>query len=521
MANELNLDINSEDEIEISEPAVTSTDILNDTSNSAIYNLVDIEQKVCPHCWHEFVVNEVLYISQHSDLWQASEILGEGQVRFKPTHFNKNGQALDEKGSTCKQMACPHCHLHLPVTIMDLDSVFFSIVGAPASGKSYFLASMIRSAKKTLANKFNLSFADADPVLNQVINNYEKQLFMNPQVNQPVALEKTQVSGGDMYDSVKLGGRSIDLPKPFIYKIQPYGFVGVENIPPKNIILYDNAGEHYLPGMDNESNLGTQHLAHSDAIMFIFDSSLDPRLRPFLSKVVTSQADERLKIQNQEVLLSEILSRLHKNRVVKSGEKYSKPFLVILSKFDKWDELLNFDLMAMFPIVPSEDHLCYEFDSYVLMNISFYIREILLDKAPEFVTMVEAACSNVIYIPNSAIGRAPELLPDGKTWGIKPQDIAPIWAEIPLLILMTYLNLIPVNSCNLSRDIIDVKKYHIAQDMVTFIHPGTRQRCHLPRSFFGQVINDYERGIWFRIPSDTGDKNEVLQKSTNDFWENL
>lgn len=258
------------------------------------------------------------------------------------------------------------------------------------------------------------------------------------------------------------------------------------------------------------------------APIFFSNFAISSRLRPFLTKEVISQTDERLKIQNQEVLLSETLSRLHKYRVVKSGEKYSKPFFVILSKFDDWDHLLNFDLIQMFPIIDSKDKLSHEFDMYVIMNVSFYIRKILHDKAPEFVSMVEAACSNVIYIPNSALGCAPELLSDGKTWGIKPQNISPVWAEVPLLMLMSYMNLIPItNSCSSSKHIVEIEKYQIARDMVTFIHPGSGERCQLPRSFFGQIINDYERNIWFKVPSDTGDENDISQKSQNDFWEDL
>ncbi len=489
--------------------------------SSQKYYVVDTEKKICPHCWHQFFLNEVLYMSEHSDLWGHSDVLGkETQARFLPTHFNKNGQALDEKGAVCSQMACPHCHLHIPGTIMDLDSSFFSIVGAPASGKSYFLASMVRAAKKSLSQIFNISFADADPTMNHVINDYETKLFMSHAADRLVALEKTQLAGGDMYDSVILGGRPIGLPKPFIYKIQPYGISDSNAIKPQNLILYDNAGEHFQPGMDDAANPSTQHLAHSDGIMFIFDATLDPRLRPLLEEKVVSRADERIKVQNQEILLAECLARLQKHRVIKGGGKYVKPFIVVLSKFDEWSNLLPFDLRDMNPVISSKDKLSYEFDFYIVKNVSYYIRNLLLEHAPEFVSMVEAACSNVLFVPNSALGCSPELMPDGKMWGVRPVNIKPLWAEIPLLMLMAQASLLPVNSADdIGGDIIEVKDYRIANDMVTFIHPGTLKRCQLPRSYFGCVINDYEREQWFRVPNDAG--SESVEPAQDDFWGSL
>ena len=38
-----------------------------------------------------------------------------------------------------------------------------------------------------------------------------------------------------------------------------------------SIIFYDNAGEHFEPGLDIEESPGAMHVASSSAIFFLFD----------------------------------------------------------------------------------------------------------------------------------------------------------------------------------------------------------------------------------------------------------
>ena len=43
--------------------------------------------------------------------------------------------------------------------------------------------------------------------------------------------------------------------------------------------LYDNAGEHFLPGRDTLGSPVTRHLARSRVLFFLFDPTQDPRFR--------------------------------------------------------------------------------------------------------------------------------------------------------------------------------------------------------------------------------------------------
>ena len=80
-------------------------------------------------------------------------------------------------------------------------------------------------------------------------------------------------------------------------------------------------------------------------------------------------------------------------------------------------------------VLPEEDEVALEemvpqaFDetsnvagcnAYLLENVSYYTREVLLKYVPEFVAAVEAGASDVMYLPNSSLGCAPEL--DALLW---------------------------------------------------------------------------------------------------------
>ncbi len=98
---------------------------------------------ICPHCWHRFEVHEVLAVAEGADLI-GDPVLGEDEAaRFLPSRFNPEGFPVDAQGLTCTDLACPRCHLRVPRSLMQKAPLFFSIIGAPASGKSFLLATMV------------------------------------------------------------------------------------------------------------------------------------------------------------------------------------------------------------------------------------------------------------------------------------------------------------------------------------------------------------------------------------------
>ena len=129
------------------------------------------------------------------------------QLRFSPTRFTVEGDAIDSRGFACQSLACPRCHLPVPRALLEIQPLFLSILGAPASGKSYFLTCMTWLLRKTLPQQFSLSFSDADPASNRSLNEYEERLFLSQHQNKVAALDKTALEG-DLYSTVLFNGRT-------------------------------------------------------------------------------------------------------------------------------------------------------------------------------------------------------------------------------------------------------------------------------------------------------------------------
>src|SRR5262249_38231646 len=153
-------------------------------------------------------------------------------------------------------------HLPIPRALVELQPLFVSILGAPASGKSYFLTAMTWLLRQTLPRSFALGFGDADPASNRSLNEYEERLFLNENHDRLVALDKTALEG-DLYNTVLFNGQAVSYPRPFIFSLRPLdehpNRQAVSKLS-RAVCLYDNAGEHFLPGQDTASSPVTRHL---------------------------------------------------------------------------------------------------------------------------------------------------------------------------------------------------------------------------------------------------------------------
>ncbi|MDO4559173.1 MAG: hypothetical protein Q4C47_09420, partial [Planctomycetia bacterium] len=162
----------------------------------------------CPHCWETFPAEDTLYISQHPELLGDPRLGPDVPMRFLPLRFRVDGAALDPKEFPTTFLACPHCHLPVPRPMFEMPPVFFSMIGAPGSGKSYFLAAMTWKLRQVLPQLFHVTFTDADPEVNLRLQEYESIQFLNSDPNAVVKLAKTETFG-DPYDAVQYGNQSV------------------------------------------------------------------------------------------------------------------------------------------------------------------------------------------------------------------------------------------------------------------------------------------------------------------------
>ncbi len=395
----------------------------------------------CPHCWQAFAPEQTLWIAQHPDLIGDPRLGDDQQQRFLPTRFTLDGAAIDARGFACHGLACPHCHLSVPRPLYEMPPAFLSILGAPASGKSYFLASMTWRLRSVFPKHFSLNFGDADALSNHRLQEYEALQFLNPDQDSLVAIEKTQTHG-DLYDAVLFGEQAVNFPRPFLFSLVPMenhlNFAAAARLS-RVLCLYDNAGESFLPGQDTATNPVTQHLSLSQVLMFLFDPTQDLRFRqachgktndPQMKK--RTERLERERPVRQETILLEAAQRVRRYAGLGQTAKHRRPLIVVVTKYDCWSSLL--DGLRLDPpwIKSSRSDQC-AIDLERVENVSRRIRDLLWRLTPELVTAAEGFAEQVVYIPVSATGRGPETDPNTGAFGIRPRDIAPSWAEVPLL----------------------------------------------------------------------------------------
>lgn len=392
----------------------------------------------CPHCLEAFSPEEILWVSMHPEL-RGNPLLGQDeQQRFLPSRFTVDGKAIDIRGEACKDLACPRCQLSVSWSLLEMRPLFISILGAPGSGKSYFLASMTWQLRQMLRDRFAIGFSDADPTCNQVLSEYEEKLFLNPKEDQLVYLPKTEMEG-HLYQVVTYGERQIWYPRPFVFSVQPLeGHVDYaqRRVLARALCLYDNAGEHFLPGGET-ANSPSRHLAQSEALFFLFDPTQHPKFRrQCKGKTNDPQMGDHGWSHRQDQVLLEAASRIRRHSGWSQNDKYKKPLIVVLTKLDAWRSLvpdLDLDLNR---IVRKVGPTMSALDIRTLQERSDYLRNMLTQYAPEMVTAAEAFAEHVTYLPVSALGRGPEVVDAKGFLGVRPKNVHPIWAELPLLLAL-------------------------------------------------------------------------------------
>jgi hypothetical protein len=396
-----------------------------------------LSRTTCCHCWNVFAPEEALWVSAHNDLLGDPRLGPEQHQRFLPTRFDVNGNAIDARGMSCTEIACPHCHLKVPRALLEMEPFFVSILGTPACGKSYYLAAMTWMLRRDLPT-FGVSLQDADPVANQVLNEYEQSLFLNPRSEELVPLadliRKTELQG-ELYDTVLYGNQTVSYPRPFLFTLtltpqHPNAQAGGRSS--RLLCLYDNAGEHYQPGMDSASSPATRHLARSRLLLYLFDPTQDPRFRERCQDRGTDLPGMPKASSRQQLVLAEAASRIRQYTQLAQTAKHPWPLVVAVTKYDSWAHLLGGSLLTWDPWKTTRAGF-NALDLEDLSRTSNQVRTLLVSICPEVVDAAEGFAKHVFYCPVSALGRKP--LPDPNTgrWGIRPRKIRPIWSTAPML----------------------------------------------------------------------------------------
>lgn len=377
----------------------------------------------CPQCWMSFRPGEVMAIACHEDL-RGDPLLGPAAMRrFLPRSFDEQGFPLDEMGCTCRDLACPHCRHQLPLDLFRLPFHIVSLVGIQRSGKSYYLAILARILSQMLARDFQVRWEDLDPTGNIPLNDLRNRLFAAPDA-ESAALEKTAL-GGVMYTEIHRSGRMVAMPRPFTYRVtHPSGQQAA-------FVFYDNAGEHFMPGISVEESPGALHVTEASAILFLFDPLVSTEFRRHLKPGSDPQLELHDVPDIQDIVLDEMRVRFARARGHAARDNLALPVGVIVGKCDAWIQLVG-GKEALRPVVV-EGRL----QRPALLHNSQLTRQVLQDHCPEITARLDALSSQTLYFPVSSFGHTP--LRTSRGVAPDPKQLQPWLAEAPVLWVLDQL----------------------------------------------------------------------------------
>ncbi|MBQ8479517.1 MAG: hypothetical protein IJ503_03925 [Akkermansia sp.] len=345
----------------------------------------------CPSCRSPFTQSELLSIATHPEQ-KGDEVLGaEAMRRFKATTIDSEGFVTDEAGARCTEIACPVCHHKLPPFFEQMKQHIFSLIGVPASGKSYFLAALVQELEHTLPMVFGIPFRDADPSSNQPLREMRARVFSadNPQ---EAHLSKINLRMNSTR-RVQKNGACYEMPRPFIYTLNKGQDI-------HSVVLYINTGSDNDGNLKETNSADSDNLKLADSIFFLFDPTSNPGFRTLLKGGNDPQIKQSLYPPGrQSRLLAETEIRLRTELNLPPGRKINKPLALLIGKCDTWLHLLGPE-----PLLPAVRNNQVRMDN--IDANSERLRELLFRIAPQICANVEAISSNVRYFAVSSFGKS-------------------------------------------------------------------------------------------------------------------
>jgi hypothetical protein len=279
---------------------------------------------------------------------------------------------------------------------------------------------------------------DTDTAANARLHEYEEQQFLNPNLDSLVSIAKTQLDG-DLYDRVNLGNHVVSYPRPFLFSLQPMAkhpnYEMAKQVS-RIMCLYDNAGEHFLPGSDSSTAPVTRHLALSRALFFMFDPTQDARFRRACEGKTNdpqmqnrSERLSRESVTRQDTILLEAIQRVRRHAGLREDEFHQRPLIIVVTKWDSWRTLLPYvEISPPYRVVRGSN--VSVLDGKRINDVSDKVGSLLRELTPEIVAAAEGFTKYLTFIPVSATGVAPECDANTGAFGMR---LNPYWVEVPVL----------------------------------------------------------------------------------------
>jgi hypothetical protein len=109
-----------------------------------------------------------------------------------------------------------------------------------------------------------------------------------------------------------------------------------------------------------------------------------------------------------------------------------RPLIIVVTKWDSWKELLP-NVSNEPPYRKAGNNTIHILDGDRIQEVSQHVGDLLRRLTPEIVAAAEGFTKNLLFIPVSATGCAPEHDPQTGAFGMRPNSLSPYWVEVPML----------------------------------------------------------------------------------------
>jgi hypothetical protein len=200
------------------------------------------------------------------------------------------------------------------------------------------------------------------------------------------------------------------------------------------LCLYDNAGEHFMPGGDPTGRFMTKHLGVSSVLVYLFDPTQHYKFREACEgKSNDPQLSEFGVVHAQEGVIAEAASRIKTQKGLSQQAKCPQPLIVVVTKYDAWCALTNNAALDPSWLIKPRTDGRSGLDLEKLQSLSNQVENVLNKYSPELVAAAKGNFQEVTYIPISALGTTPEVDPADGQLKVRPRNVDPQFAEVPLL----------------------------------------------------------------------------------------
>ena len=323
----------------------------------------------------------------------------------------KNGfVCCDKCGEYTNVCICPVCHSVLPRTD---ENIIMSVVGAPGSGKSYFIGTLLRQLR-TKMSAFSCGMQFTTPEAREMYENKFERFF-----ERGMPLAATKPPAGNM----NIVGANL----PILCDLTD------RHLKKRTFTFFDAAGENFEDA--GIMRYVAPYISHSRAIVML----LDPTQIPLVNSTLREE-DPRLRLRDPktsisyETILTNTVEVIHNH--TRAAGRIKIPLAVGFSKWDMIENSAQLRPDANSSIMQPSPHFTQGFRKIDCQNVDLEIEGLLAAwGCGNFVTMVKQNFTKVNFFAFSSIGANVD--ENGHVPAIVPKRV-----EDPFLWLLNELGII-------------------------------------------------------------------------------